>query len=183
LRLSVSLLLTSLFVCTVTPHASPVEEAGEIRINKLDIISDNLPEEDRQRLVSHFEYGEYPRDEIKTRVQGAVQGMGYVLAVAEEPKMSFPKRGEQGVASVAIRVHEGALYRLADIQFLNTAQFPSSRNRPLFFPSSRNRPLFPLKQGGPFEGHSRRRRVGSTEGALRGLRIHQSYYCAVLIPR
>jgi outer membrane protein assembly factor BamA len=168
MRISVSLLLTSLFVCTVTPHASPVEPTGEIRISKLDVISDNLPEEDRQRLVSHFEHGEYPRDQIKTRVQGTVQRMGYILAVAEEPKMSFPTRGEQGVASVAIRVHEGALYRLADIHFLNAAQFPSSRIRP----------LFPLRQGAPFEGTA----VGVGLDRLRALYVACGYKKVTIVP-
>jgi hypothetical protein len=95
----------------------------------LDVISDSLPEVDRRRLISRFEHGKYPRDEIKTRVQRAVQAMGYLKAVAEEPEVSFPQRGEQGVASVTIRVHEGTLYHLADIEFLNAAQFPFAKTR------------------------------------------------------
>jgi hypothetical protein len=104
MRILISLLLSSVLLCTVTAHASPVEPEAEISIGKLDLISDSLPEETSRALASRFEHREYRRDEIRTRVQRAVQAMGYFKAVAEEAEVSFPQRGEQGVSSEAIAI-------------------------------------------------------------------------------
>jgi outer membrane protein assembly factor BamA len=168
MRVLISFLLTSVLVCIPTAHASQAEPEDEISIGKLDIVSDNLPEETVRALVSRFEQGKCRRDEIKTRVQRDVQTMGYFKAVAEEPEVSFPQRGEQGVASVTIRVHEGTLYHLADIQFLNGAQFPSSRMRA----------LFPLRQGPPFD----RMAVGIGMQRLQALYATCGYTTVAIVP-
>ncbi len=140
MRMATRLFLTSLLFCTINARICAVEPEGEIRISKLSIISDNLSETERQRLVSQFDNGEYPRDQLRKRIQVALMDLGYFKAVAEEPQFSFVRDGEQRVATVSITVHEGKRYYLKDIEFANATQFPSSRLRQ----------LFPIREGAPF---------------------------------
>jgi len=135
---SIRFLLASLTLCAATAHSSVAESTDKIHIGKMVVLSDNLPEADQDRLVSRFESSEYFPYEIRPRIERITQGMGYLKAVAEEPEISFLK---DGTASVTVRVHEGSLYRLADIQLLGATHFTPDRMRA----------LFPLKQGEPYD--------------------------------
>lgn len=135
---SIRLLLAIMIVCAAIGHASFAQSADPIRISKMTVVSDNLPAADRQRIVSSFEKSEFARDEIHTRVERLTQGMGYITAVPEQPQVS---RLQDGTASVTITVHEGSLYRLADLQFLGADDIGSERMRA----------LFPIKEGDRFE--------------------------------
>jgi len=137
---SIRFLLASLILCAATARASVTESTDKIHIGKMVVVSDNLSEADQDRLVSRFESSEYFLYEIRPRIERITQGMGYLKAVAEEPEISFLK---DGTASETVRVHEGSLYRLADIhiQLLGATHFAPHRLRA----------LFPLKQGEPYD--------------------------------
>jgi outer membrane protein assembly factor BamA len=135
---SVRLLLAWLIISSAITGVSRAQTPDVVRINKMIVVSDGLPEADRQRLISNFEKNEFRRDEIQGRVERLTQGMGYITAVAEQPQVSPP--GEKS-ATVTVTVHEGNLFRLADIQFVGADDFPPDKLRA----------MFPLNEGDRFE--------------------------------
>jgi outer membrane protein assembly factor BamA len=135
---SLRFLLALLTLCTTATPALLAQSADRVRISKMTVVSDRLPDADRQRLTAYFEKNEVARDEIHNRVERFTQGMGYITAVAEQPQFSV--QADKSV-SVTITIHEGSLYRLADIQFDGADDFPPEKLRP----------LFPLNEGDRFE--------------------------------
>src|ERR1700761_4115129 len=97
------LLPASLVLFAALAHWSLAQTADHVRINKMTVVSDSLPDTDRQRIVSTFEKNEFVRDEVRTRVERATQGMGYITAVAEQPQFS---QLPDGGSSVTITVHQ-----------------------------------------------------------------------------
>ena len=101
------------------------KQANNIRIGKLVIESNSLPDADRDRIVRLFQHKTYLQPEIGVRIGVALRNLGYDQAVVDEPKISFPPQGERkGMARVTVKVKQGAQYRLGEIHFQKSDHLP-----------------------------------------------------------
>jgi hypothetical protein len=117
------------------------EAENNVRISKLVIESNGLPDADRERIIRLFQQKTYFQGEIGERIRGALRDVGYFKAVVDEPRFSFAKQGDgRGTASVTVKVQSGAQYRLGEIRFQKTTVFPAVQLRDVF--SQRNGDLF-----------------------------------------
>jgi hypothetical protein len=105
-------------------QGQPAQSAKCVRISKLVLVSNDLPDADRQRITRRFERKTYRQPEIGERIVGALRDLGYFKAVAEEPKIF----GED----VTVTVKPGAQYRVGEIRIKEANVFPSARLRSLF---------------------------------------------------
>ncbi len=103
-----------------------------IRINKLVLVSNSLPDAERRRIIGLFEKKTYPQGEIGERIQQAIRDMGYFKAIVHEPKFSFSTPEDRRRASVIVTVEPGAQYRLGEIRIENASVFPAAQIRMLF---------------------------------------------------
>jgi hypothetical protein len=135
------------------------ESANDIRITKLVIESDSLPDADRERIIRLFQQKTYPQGEIGERIRQALRNVGYFKAVVDEPRFSFLKEG-RGIANVTVKVKPGGQYRLGEIQIQRATVFPPAQVRNLF--SLRRGDLFsPTKFS---EGLDELRKLYATRG-------------------
>jgi Surface antigen variable number repeat len=116
------------------------EEADHrVRINKLVIESNGLPDAERERIIRLFQQKTYPEGEIGERIRQALRDVGYFKVVADEPTFAFPTKG-RGTANVTVKMKPGAQYRLGEIRFERATVFPATQLREVF--SQRNGDLF-----------------------------------------
>ena len=109
------------------------QEANNIRIGKLVIESNSLPDADRERIVHLFQQKTYPPGEIGVRLGVALRNLGYLRAAVDEPTVFFPSQGmRKGMAQVTVEVKQGTQYRLGEIHFQKATIFPSTQLRNLF---------------------------------------------------
>lgn len=133
MNMLVKFLVASCLATTALGQWSPAEPENNIRINKLVIVSNSLPDADRQQIIRNFEHKAYFQDETGERIRQALQDMGYFKAMVDEPKVSFPAHAEKrGLATVTVTAEPGTQYRLGEIRFENTTVFPSAQLRDLF---------------------------------------------------
>ena len=115
------------------------EPENNVRIGKLMIESNGLPDADRERIIRMFQHKTYREGEISERIRQALRNVGYFKAVVDEPKLSFPAEGS-GTANVAVKVEPGVQYRLGEIRFQRATIFPAAQLRNIF--SQRKGDLF-----------------------------------------
>jgi Surface antigen variable number repeat len=139
MHILVRLLVVS-FLANAGPGQPTLERAeNDVRIIKLVIESNSLPDADRERIIRLFQHKTYAEDEIGERIRQALRNVGYFRAVVDEPQFSFPREGG-GSANVTVRVKPGAQYRLGEIRFQRATVFPAEELRSVF--SERNGDLF-----------------------------------------
>ena len=169
MHIFVRYLALSLLVNTGLAQLCFAQEANNIRIGKLVIESNSLPDADRDRIIRLFQHKTYLQPEIGIRIGIALRNLGYFQAVVDEPTISFPSQGEKkGMAQVTVKVKQRAQYRLGEIHF----------QKATIFPSTQLRNLFPLRRGDLFN-------VGKIQGGLEDLRkLYETkgYVNFVLVP-
>jgi Surface antigen variable number repeat len=129
-------ILVRLFVISLLANAGPgqprfAEATNNIRISKLAIESNSLPDVDRERIIRLFQQKAYPQGEIGERIRYALRDVGYFKAVVDEPQFSFPTEG-RGIADVNVKVEPGGQYRLGEIHVEKATIFPPGQLRDLF---------------------------------------------------
>jgi len=133
MHILVRFLLFSLLANAGLGQPCSAESEDQIRISKLVIESNSLPDADRERIIHLFQQKTYCQPEIGERIRGALRDLGYFKAVVDEPKFSFPTQGERRtIAHVTVKVEQGAQYRLGEIYIQKATIFPSTRLRKLF---------------------------------------------------
>jgi outer membrane protein assembly factor BamA len=144
MRILLAILLSSTVAgIGLAQQSSSVSEESDkkIRIHRLTLDANNLPNEDRERITHSFEHsiffeGEFLQafeDELQERIRQAFRDLGYFKARADEPKLSFLRQTQPAtVVDVSVKVDQGVQYRLGDIRFVKAAVFPADRMRPLF---------------------------------------------------
>jgi outer membrane translocation and assembly module TamA len=139
------------------------ESADNIRVSKLVIESNSLPDADRERIIRLFQQKTYCQAEIGERIRGALRNLGYFKAVVDEPRFSYPTQveGRRG-ANLTVRAEPGAQYRIGQIHFQKTTIFPPAELRNLF--SLRRGDLFNATKIG--EGLEDMRKLYGTQGYI-----------------
>ena len=138
MNMLVKFLVASCLATTALGQSSPVESANNIHINKLVIVSNSLPDADRQQIIRNFEHKTYFQDETCERIRQALQDMGYFKAMVDEPKVSFPAHAEKkGLATVTVTAEPGTQYRLGEIRL----------EKPTVFSTEQVRDVFPVRDG------------------------------------
>jgi Surface antigen variable number repeat len=133
MHILVRFLVASFLANNALGQVPRAESADCIRINKLVLVSNGLPDADGKRIIRLFERKTYPQAEISERIQGAFRDLGYFKAVVDEPKFSLltqteERRGE----NVTVKVKAGSQYHIGEIRIENATVFPSARLRSLF---------------------------------------------------
>jgi hypothetical protein len=141
MRILVRVLVVSMLANAGLGQPCSNELARCVRINKLVIESNGLPDADRERIVRSFQQKRYPADvdEFRERIRQALRDLGYFKAAVDEPTFAFPTEGK-AIANVTAKVKPGVQYRLGEIRFQKATVFPAAQLRDLF--SQRNGDLF-----------------------------------------
>lgn len=161
MRVLIGILLFSTIVNIGLGQEVSSESDARVRIHKLVIEADSLPNPDRERITHLFEHRIYPQGELQDRVRIALQDLGYFRARIDEPKLSFIRQTQEAKdADISIRVNEGVQYRLGEIRFEKSSLFPSDRMRKLFAVQTAD--LFNYTKIG--EGLEQLRSLYATEG-------------------
>jgi hypothetical protein len=142
-------------------QARPDEPSHCVRISRLVIESNSLSAAGSERIVRQFREKTYPGGEIGVRIEWALKKVGYVNAVVDEPKFSFPTEGRD-IADVTVKVTPGVQYRLGEIHILKATVFPPDRLRHVF--SQRKGDLFDITKFGV--GLERLRELYGTRGYI-----------------
>ena len=141
--------------------SKPSESDAKIRVHRLSIEANSLPNDDRERITNSLEHRICLQGELQSRIQMGFRDLGYFKALVDEPKISSvgQTQGTKDV-DVSVKVDEGAQYRLAEIHIEKAALFPADRLRN----------LFPIQAGDLFngthigEGLEQMRKLYATEG-------------------
>lgn len=161
MQILVRFLVVSFLACAGFGQPCFAESANDIRISKLVIESNSLPDVDRERIIRLFQQKTCLQGEIDSRIRSALRDLGYFRAVVDEPKFSFPTQVEgRRIANVTVKVEAGRQYRLGEIHFQNATIYSSTRLRTLF--SLRRDELFNTTKIG--EGLEDLRRLYGTRG-------------------
>jgi len=139
MHMLVRVLVVSLVANAGLGQPCPNELERCVRINKLVIESNSLPDADRERITRLLQQKRDPESYIGERIRQALRDVGYFKAVVDEPKFTYPTKGRE-IANVTVKVEPGAQYRLGEIRFRRATVFPAAQLRDVF--SQRNGDLF-----------------------------------------
>lgn len=132
MHLLIGFLVASFLANAALGQVRYAESVDCIRINKLVLVSNGLPDVDGKRIIRLFERKTYPQAEISARIEGALRDLGYFKAVVDGPRFSFSTQAEdRRSASVIVKVELGAQYRTGEIRIKETSVFPAARLRKL----------------------------------------------------
>lgn len=126
------ILLLFIFVTTATAQSGPAP-AGTYRIDKLTLVSADLPRTERQDIARSFEGGTYNLEELAERMRSKLRDAGYALGEVGPAEVVRVRRVQsECAADVRYSVHAGHRYRLSGITFGGETVFPTSQLRALF---------------------------------------------------
>ncbi|HEX4577608.1 MAG TPA: POTRA domain-containing protein [Edaphobacter sp.] len=148
----------------------PEELDTKIRIHRLTVDANNLPNGERERITRSFEHHAYfgrelPEfeDEFQERIRQAFRDLGYFKARADELKLSVLRQAQRATdVDVSVKVDQGVQYRLGDIRFVKASLFPVDQLRA----------QFPIQEGDLFnatrfgDGLDNLRKLYATEGYI-----------------
>jgi outer membrane translocation and assembly module TamA len=105
----------------------------EVQIRSLTIVSDDLPQADRERVMRCLQGYAYVSVEFEERTRQSLRNLGYYHAEVEDAELSWVRDGQPGNrADVSIRVKPGAQFRLGYIQFKHATLFAPDQLRSQF---------------------------------------------------
>jgi outer membrane translocation and assembly module TamA len=125
-----------IFLCLITSvrgqNSTPTPQ-HEVRVRNLTIVSTELPEADRQRIIGLLRGQAYVAEEFQERVRFNLRNLGYYNARVDEAELSGVREGQAGEsADVSIKVEPGAQYRFGVIEFKHVTLFQPDQLRSLF---------------------------------------------------
>jgi outer membrane protein assembly factor BamA len=122
----------------------------EIRIRSLTVVSDDLPQADRERVLRRLQDHSYVPNEFEERTRQSLRDLGYYYARVEDAELSEiredkpDKSANVSIANVSIKVQPGAQYRLGFIGFKHATLFSPDQLRS----------QFPIQTGSAFSASS-----------------------------
>lgn len=156
----------------VTPsHHEPIQ------VRTLTLVSSDLEESNRQRIINTFQGGVYATEELAERVRQALRDVGFYMAKVDDPQVTGIRDTTQAPsADVSIRVAAGAQYRLTDIRFTGATDFTKS---PLVYTPEQLRAQFRLEPGALFNATA----IGQGLTRIRDLYLTRGYADFGAIPK
>ena len=122
-----------------------VLQTTPVQVRTLTLVSSDLAEADRYRVIQAFQGGAYSPEELSERVRQALRDVGFYKAQADTPNFSgISDASQPPSADVTIRVTAGAQYRLADIHFRGPSDFTKDQ---LVYTPEQLRAQFQLEPG------------------------------------
>lgn len=104
-----------------------------IQIRSLTLVSADLPQPDRERVLNSLEGRPYIPNEFEERARFSLLNLGYYNARVEAAELTFVRPGKGGAsADVSLKVEPGAKYSFGVIQFNGATIFPLDQLRSLF---------------------------------------------------
>jgi Surface antigen variable number repeat len=164
MRVLVGILLFSTLVNRLLGQefsTKPSESDAKIRVHRLSIEANSLPNDDRERITHLLEHCICLQAELQPRIRMAFRDLGYFKALVYEPTVSFVGQTQAPKdVDVTVKVDEGSQYRLGEIRIAKAVLFPVDQLRK----------LFPIQTGDLFntthigEGLEQMRKLYATEG-------------------
>ena len=125
-----SILLSLIANTALAQHPCTTKAPEEtVRINKLIVESNTLPQADREQLRHSFEQKSFSEAEIDSRIQQSLGNLGYFKAQTND--VSFTQQVGSKIINVTVKVEPGPQYRLGEIRFENATIFSSDQLRQL----------------------------------------------------
>jgi hypothetical protein len=163
-------------VVIAAQDATP-SQSSPVLVRTLTLVSSDLAATDRQRIVSAFQGGAYPPQELAERVRQALRDVGFYKATAEAPQLTAINESTQPrSADVSIRVTPGAQYRLTEIHFSGAADFTKNQ---LVYTPEQLRAQFRLEPGSLFNATA----IGQGLMRVRDLYLTKGYADFASIPK
>jgi outer membrane translocation and assembly module TamA len=107
--------------------------ASVVQVQKLTIVSADLPTSEQQRIIQLFQGRSYNADELRERVRQRLRDTGYVDPIVEGPQLTLVSDKESTrKADASLTVKAGDQCRLGEITFSGATVFPAERLRGLF---------------------------------------------------
>jgi hypothetical protein len=139
------------------------ESNTKVRIHRLTIEADSLPDRDRERVSRVFDGCTCLQGELQARIYIAFQNLGYFKAHVNVPTVSYLGQTQGATyVDVSAKVDEGNQYYLGQIRFEKAARFQADQMRDLF--RLRTGDLFTNEAIG--EGLEQLRKLYATEGYI-----------------
>jgi len=137
MRLSAAIPIFSCLIGSALGQAQAPVQQNEVRIRTLALISSDLPDADRQRIVDCFEGQNYRPDEFEERVRLRLRDLGYYNARTESAQLTDLRPGtredpQANSANISIKVEPGARYRFGVIEFEHATLFTPGQLRSQF---------------------------------------------------
>jgi hypothetical protein len=105
----------------------------EVRIRSLNIVSESLPQADRERVIRSLDGHGYVPGEFEERTRMGLRNLGYYYTRVEDAELTQVRDDKVGKsADVVIKVVPGDQYRLRFIEFRNETVFKPERLRSQF---------------------------------------------------
>lgn len=152
MRTLVTFLLISLLQSAGLLNRGLEGSTGDIRIERLVVVSDNLSTPELHQLDRCFHNALLPPAAIQSALRSKLRDLGYFKAVVGEPEISGLRReGDLQTVKVSVKAIEGDRYRLGVVTFTGSSVFTSDLLRQRF--NVRLDDLFsPTKIGQGLEG-------------------------------
>ena len=142
MRMFPTVALLSLLAVATGAQDQPTTLPGVYRIDKLTLVSSDLPGTERDRIVRAFQGGTYNVDALSERVRYKLRDKGYELVVVGAPQITHVRPARPACdADVLLAVRTGDQYRLGEITFTGNSVFSSDQLRG----------QFPLQDGAIFK--------------------------------
>jgi outer membrane protein assembly factor BamA len=113
---------------------SPLKTTPDgVQVRNLILVSDDLPQADRERVMRCLRGQTYLREEYEERIRQSLRNLGYYNAQVEEATLAEVHEEQTGKSAIVfIKVVSGAQYRLGYMQFKHATLFPSDQLRSQF---------------------------------------------------
>jgi outer membrane translocation and assembly module TamA len=131
MRIAAGILIV--FCLALAVRAQSPTPPAAVGVRTLTIVSNDLPQADRERVIRSLQRQPYSREEFEERVRLSLRNLGYAYARVEEADLSGLRQGWDGAsADISVKVAPGAQYRLGTIQFHGATLFPPDQLRSQF---------------------------------------------------
>ena len=137
--------IATLGIGSTPAQVATSSQNAPVQVRTLKLVSSDLVDADRYRIVQAFQGGTYSPQELSERVRQALRDVGFYKAHADTPQLTGQTNSTQpGSADVTILVTAGAQYRLADIRFRGPSDFTKDQ---LVYTPEQLRAQFQLEPG------------------------------------
>jgi outer membrane translocation and assembly module TamA len=133
MRIAAAILTLFFFASPGHSQSATQPPQAEVQIRSLKIVSDDLPQADRERVMRSLQGQAYFPNEFEERTRMSLRNLGYYNARVDDATLSEIREEKAGKsADVSVNVEPGAQYRLGFIQFKHATIFPPDQLRSQF---------------------------------------------------